>query len=158
MILADNKSKGKNTVAKAYDLAKPLADELGYEIWDVVFEKEGPEWYLRIYIDKPDGIDINDCEAFSRPYNKMLDETDFVSQVDFFEVCSPGLNRTLRKKEHFEKYLGSSVNVRFIRAVDGEKKLSGVLESFADNEITVSGRKINISDTTFVKLDDDISE
>lgn len=158
MILADNKSKGKNTVAKAYDLAKPLADELGYEIWDVVFEKEGPEWYLRIYIDKPDGIDINDCEAFSRPYNKMLDETDFVSQVDFFEVCSPGLNRTLRKKEHFEKYLGSSVNVRFIRAVDGEKELSGVLESFADNEITVSGRKINISDTTFVKLDDDISE
>jgi len=156
--LADNKSKGKNTVAKAYDLAKPLADELGYEIWDVVFEKEGPEWYLRIYIDKPDGIDINDCEAFSRPYNKMLDETDFVSQVDFFEVCSPGLNRTLRKKEHFEKYLGSSVNVRFIRAVDGEKELSGVLESFADNEITVSGRKINISDTTFVKLDDDISE
>lgn len=158
MILADNKSKGKNTVAKAYDLAKPLADELGYEIWDVVFEKEGPEWYLRIYIDKPDGIDINDCEAFSRPYNKMLDETDFVSQVDFFEVCSPGLNRTLRKKEHFEKYLGSSVNVRFIRAVDGEKELSGVLEGFADNEITVSGRKINISDTTFVKLDDDISE
>lgn len=158
MILADNKSKGKNTVTKAYDLAKPLADELGYEIWDVVFEKEGPEWYLRIYIDKPDGIDINDCEAFSRPYNKMLDETDFVSQVDFFEVCSPGLNRTLRKKEHFEKYLGSSVNVRFIRAVDGEKELSGVLESFADNEITVSGRKINISDTTFVKLDDDISE
>lgn len=156
--MADNKSKGKNTVAKAYDLAKPLADELGYEIWDVVFEKEGPEWYLRIYIDKPDGIDINDCEAFSRPYNKMLDETDFVSQVDFFEVCSPGLNRTLRKKEHFEKYLGSSVNVRFIRAVDGEKELSGVLESFADNEITVSGRKINISDTTFVKLDDDISE
>ncbi len=158
MILADNKSKGKSTVTKAYDLAKPLADELGYEIWDVVFEKEGPEWYLRIYIDKPDGIDINDCEAFSRPYNKMLDETDFVSQVDFFEVCSPGLNRTLRKKEHFEKYLGSSVNVRFIRAVDGEKELSGVLESFADNEITVSGRKINISDTTFVKLDDDISE
>lgn len=156
--MADNKSKGKNTVTKAYDLAKPLADELGYEIWDVVFEKEGPEWYLRIYIDKPDGIDINDCEAFSRPYNKMLDETDFVSQVDFFEVCSPGLNRTLRKKEHFEKYLGSSVNVRFIRAVDGEKELSGVLESFADNEITVSGRKINISDTTFVKLDDDISE
>lgn len=156
--MADNKGKGRNTVSKAYELAKPLAEELGYDIWDVVFEKEGPEWYLRIYIDKSDGIDINDCEAFSRPYNKLLDATDFVSQVDFFEVCSPGLNRTLRKKEHFERYLGSSVIVRFIRAIDGEKEIVGTLDAYDEGQLAISGKVINISDTTSVKLNDDISE
>ncbi len=150
-----NKSNGKNTAARAYELAKPLADELGYNLWDVVFEKEGAVWYLRIFIDKDDGISIDDCEAFSRPYNEILDREDFIEQSYMFEVGSPGLGRTLRKPEHFEKFIGSPVRVRFIRAENGEKEITGTLNAFSKDAITVDGSEIALSDTAFVKLYDD---
>lgn len=148
-------NKNGNTVTKAYELAKPLADELGVTLWDVVFEKEGASWYLRVFIDKEDGISIEDCEAFSRPYNKLLDAEDFIDQSYIFEVGSPGMGRELRKAEHFEKYIGSPVRVRLIRAVDGTKEIVGQLNAYNKDSIIVDNNEIKLSDTAFVRLYDD---
>lgn len=148
-------ANSKSTVEKAYDLAKPLAESLGVSLWDVVFEKEGASWYLRIFIDKDDGINIDDCEAFSRPFNKILDEKDFIDQSYIFEVGSPGMGRELKRSEHFEKYIGSPVRVRLIRAADGLKEIIGSLKEYNKESILVDEREIKLSDVAFVKLYDD---
>ena len=148
-------ANSKSTVEKAYELAKPLAESLGVSIWDVVFEKEGASWYLRIFIDKDDGINIDDCEAFSRPFNKILDEKDFVDQSYIFEVGSPGIGRELKRPEHFEKYIGSPVRARLIRAADGLKEIIGLLKEYNKDSILVDEKEIKLSDTAFVKLYDD---
>ncbi|HNX64279.1 MAG TPA: ribosome maturation factor RimP [Oscillospiraceae bacterium] len=148
-------ANSKNTVEKAYDLAKPLAESLGVSLWDVVFEKEGASWYLRIFIDKDDGINIDDCEAFSRPFNKILDEKDFIDQSYIFEVGSPGMGRELKRPEHFNKYIGSPVRARLIRAADGLKEITGVLKEYNKESILVDEKEIKLSDVAFVKLYDD---
>ena len=148
-------ANSKSTVEKAYELAKPLAESLGVSIWDVVFEKEGASWYLRIFIDKDDGINIDDCEAFSRPFNKILDEKDFIDQSYIFEVGSPGVARELKRPEHFEKYIGSPVRARLIRAADGLKEIIGLLKEYNKDSILVDEKEIKLSDTAFVKLYDD---
>ena len=148
-------ANSKSTVEKAFDLAKPLAESLGVSLWDVVFEKEGASWYLRIFIDKDDGINIDDCEAFSRPFNKILDEKDFIDQSYIFEVGSPGMGRELKRPEHFEKYIGSPVRVRLIRAADGLKEIIGSLKEYNKESLLVDEREIKFSDVAFVKLYDD---
>ena len=95
----------KTTVEKVRELAQPIADELGFFLWDVRFEKEGATWYLRVLIDKDGGIDMDDCEAFTRPMNKVLDEADPISQSYVLECGSPGLGRELRRPEHFELWI-----------------------------------------------------
>jgi len=109
----------------------------------------------RIFIDKDDGINIDDCEAFSRPFNKILDEKDFIDQSYIFEVGSPGVARELKRPEHFEKYIGSPVRVRLIRAADGLKEIIGLLKEYNKDSILVDEKEIKLSDTAFVKLYDD---
>ena len=119
-------AKGKNTVAIVTDLATPVAKECGVNVWDVRFEKEGSIWYLRIIIDKDGGVDINDCENVSRKLDKILDEVDPIDQSYCLEVSSPGIERELVKKEHFDAFMGEEVLVRFIRPVEnGERDFEG---------------------------------
>lgn len=155
----ENKKSG-STVHRIAELAKPLCDELGLNLWDVKFEKEGVTWYLRVFIDKDDGINIDDCESFSRPFNKLLDETDPISQSYVFEVSGPGIGRELRKPEHFERFIGERIRIRFIRARNGEKEAIGVLKGFSKPDITVSfdgaeDEVISLSECAYVKLFDD---
>ena len=156
-----NNKKSGSTVYRIAELAKPLCDELGLELWDVKFEKEGTTWYLRVFIDKDGGINIDDCERFSRPFNKLLDETDPISQSYVFEVSGPGLGRQLRKPEHFERFIGEKIRVRFIRARNGEKEKVGTLVGFAKPNITVrfngsdNDEIISLSECAYVKLNDD---
>lgn len=152
--------KSGGTVDKVFELAKPLANELGLDLWDVRFEKEGSNWYLRVFIDKEGGIFIEDCEAISRPLNKLLDEVDPIDQSYIFEVCSTGLGRELKKKEHFEKYIGSEVKVRFIRAVDNVKELVGILAEYNKETIKLQTNNeemidVKLSDCAYVRLNDD---
>lgn len=152
--------KSGNTVDKVYELAKPLADELGIDIWDIRYEKEGSNWYLRVFIDKEGGVFIEDCEALSRPLNKLLDETDPISQSYIFEVCSTGLGRELKKPEHFEKFIGSEVKVRLIRAVDNIKEFIGILLEYNKDAITLqideeTTGEFKLSECAYVKLNDD---
>ncbi len=151
--------KSGNTTQVVYELAKPLADSLGLDLWDVRFEKEGADWYLRVFIDKEGGVSIDDCEALSRPLNTILDEEDPIEQAYVFEVGSPGLGRELRKPEHFEKYIGDEIRLKLYKALNGRKEITGLLKSFDKNSIKVevNGQEteIELSSCAYVRLNDD---
>lgn len=142
------------TESKALALAKPVADELGLIIWDIRFEKEGASWYLRIFIDKEGGVTIEDCEALSRPVNKLLDETDPIEQSYFFEVGSCGTQRGLFREEHFSAYIGKEVALRLIRPRDGRRDFSGILTALSREAFTIdeNGAEVTFAftDTAFV--------
>ena len=104
-----------NTVSRVTEIITPYAHQLGLEIWDVRFAKEGTDWYLRIFIDKDGGISIDDCVDLTHAITKPLDEADPISQSYTLEVSSPGVERELTADAHFEKYIGSNVMVRLIR-------------------------------------------
>ncbi len=116
-----------NTVEKARQLAEPICEKLGLYLWDVRFEKEGALWYLRIFIDRDGGIDMNICEEFSREYNEVLDAEDFITQNYIFEAGSPGLGRKLTRPEHFEVCEGDEVRIKLYKARDGVKEFMGLL-------------------------------
>ena len=147
-------------------LVLPYAEELGLSVWDVRYEKEGGAWYLRIFIDRPGGVGIDDCEALSRAIDAPLDELDPIREPYCLEVSSPGLNRELRREEHFAAYLGSRVDVRFIRPrPDGTRGLSGVLAGFENGVVTLSADSgetvgLPLRDAAWVRLldDDDLEE
>ena len=128
----------RSTVERITELAQPLADELGLFLWDVRFEKEGATWYLRVLIDKDGGVTMEDCENFTRPFNKILDEEDPIAQSYVFECGSPGLGRELRKPIHFEVCIGDAVRVRLIRPDEnGEREFIVGLVGYNDtNKVT----------------------
>lgn len=154
-----SKGKGGNVSAAVWQIAEPVAAELGVEIWDIRFLKEGSDWFLRIFLDKDGGINIDDCEAFSRAIDTPLDELDPIEQSYCLEVSSPGLERELTRAEHFEKNIGNKIKIKLIRPVDGVREFSGILESadksrftlrLADGEAMDLGKK----ETSYIKLDD----
>lgn len=123
---------------KVYDLALPLAQAQGLDIWDVEYIKEAGQWFLRVYIDKDDGIGISDCEAFSRALDPILDEEDPIEGSYVFEVSSAGAERELKRPSDFEKFLGSNVEVKLYKGVDGRKLYTGTLTAYADGDVTVT--------------------
>ena len=155
------KKKGGNTVALVRRLAEPIARDLGLMLWDVRFVKEGADWFLRIFIDKPEGIGIEDCEAMSRAINGPLDELDPVEQSYCLEVCSPGMNRELTRDEHFAAYLGAPVQVKLIRPdEDGQRVIAGILEDYRDSTMILrmeegDERSVARKDASSVRLMDD---
>ena len=148
-----------STEQLVYEIAKPIAEEIGVQIWDVCFEKEGAMWYLRVLIEKDDGISIDDCEAMTRPLDKQLDEKDPITQSYMLEVGSAGLGRKLLKEEHFEAFIGSEVQVRLIRDVDEGKELVCELKAFSKKSITFLTEEkeveIQFEDIAFVRLFED---
>lgn len=140
-------------------LAEPIVKELGLYLWDVRFEKEGADWYLKVIIDSDDGITFDECEAVSRPLSKLLDETDPIEQSYFLEVSSPGTARQLRKAEHFSACIGEQVTVKLIRPVDGKREFIGELTAFEDAVVTINEQgqafSFPFADCASVKLYDD---
>ena len=129
-------------------LATPKINELGYDVWDVEYVKEGAEWYLRITIDHADGIDIEDCEKVHRAIEVIIDEADPIEDFYYLEVSSPGIERTLRKKEHFAVCTGEKVEIRlFAPDAKGRKSYVGVLGASGDESITldVDGEEITLA-------------
>lgn len=148
-----------NTVSKVTEIVEPYAKELGLDLWDIRFVKEGTDWYLRIFIDKKGGISIDDCVDLTHAITKPLDDADPISQSYTLEVSSPGVERELVTDAHFEKYVGSPVMLRLIRPIDKVRDFSGVLSSYNNGELTVTlenGESISVNkkETSFVKLDD----
>ncbi len=119
------------------ELALPFVEAQGCTLWDVEYVKEAGEWYLRVYIDKPGGVSIDDCVAVSRPLSDKLDEVDPIEGSYNFEVSSAGADRALRKPEHFAAYLGSEVAVRLYRPQGGRKSWVGTLLRYADGAVTL---------------------
>ncbi len=113
-------------------LAEPLAAELGLELWDVEYVREAGQWFLRVYIDKDGGVSINDCEALSKALDPVLDEADPIPDSYVFEVSSAGAERELKRPRDFEKFIGSDVEVRLYKPVDGAKTWLGTLAGYED--------------------------
>ena len=149
-----------NTVSAVTALVKPSVDDLGLILWDVVFEKEGASWFLRVFIDKDGIMEVDDCEAVSKRLNPLLDETDPIEQSYYLEVSSAGLGRRLKRPEHFARFLGDEVTVKLYRAVDKRKEFVGVLAAFEDNTVVLregeQEHRFAIGDCAYVKLNDDL--
>lgn len=112
---------------------KRLADQLGFELVDVCLDKEGAGKYLRIYIDKPEGISMDDCETYHRAIQPQLESYDY----DFLEVSSPGIDRPLKKDRDFERALGSEIEIKLFKAMDGQKVITGILAGLENGEIVL---------------------
>ena len=148
-----------NTAEKVRQIVLPVCGEMELELWDVTFEKEGADWFLKVLIEKKDGaLDISECEAFSRKIDPLIDEADPIDQSYFLEVGSPGLNRRLRTPEHFQRFIGSDVCIRFIRPdSEGKREIEAKLTGFENGILSIEAqgmRTVNLSDTAFVRLCD----
>ncbi len=119
------------------ELAQPVVELADCELVDVVYEKEGSDWFLRVYIDKPGGVTLDDCEKISRPLNEILDEKDPIPQAYYLEVSSPGLERQLKKPRDFERALGNLVEIKLYKAVDNRKRYEGELISYDGNVLAI---------------------
>ena len=128
----------KNIADTVWDLILPTVNDLGFSLWDVEYVKEGAEWYLRITIDSPNGIDLEACEKVHRAIEVIIDEADPIEDFYYLEVSSPGIERTLKKKEHFAVCVGECVEIRlFAPDKNGKKAYKGVLTAADDAGITV---------------------
>ena len=128
----------KDTESRAEELLKPIAEAFNVRIYDVEYVKEGSDMYLRAYIDKDGGVNIQDCENVSRAFSDKLDEADIISDAYVLEVSSPGLGRQLKKDRHFENSLGEEVELKLFEAKDGCKEFEGVLKAFDKDSVTVT--------------------
>ena len=152
----------KNTAAIAEELAAPILEEMGLQLWDVVYEKEGSGWYLRYYVAKEGGIDINSCEAFSRAISDVLDEADPIDGSYTLEVSSPGIERALTRDWHFEVLMGQQLLVRLIRPVEGVRDFIGTLTDYRDGTLTLlldekTEMNVERGETAFIRLYNDFS-
>ena len=143
-------SKRDNYEAKTEELLTPIVEQYGVSIYDVEYVKEGSDWYLRAYIDKPEGVNIQDCENVSRALSDALDREDFMEEAYILEVSSPGLGRTLKKDKHLEKSMGQEVEIKLYKAVDKQKEFSGILKSFDADVITL---EMETGEKTFSRSD-----
>lgn len=131
-----------------WKIAEPIAQAAGVFVYDVEFKKEGPDYYLRVYIDRlEDGIYIDDCEAVSRALSDALDEADPISEGYYLEVSSPGVERQLKRQEDFDRFIGEKISVKLFKAVEGTKQLIGLLKNRDAEKLileTEDGKEIEI--------------
>lgn len=128
----------KNIQQTVTELVSPVVENLNYELVDVEYVKEGANWYLRVYIDKPGGISIDDCQAVSEQVSELLDKNDPIDQSYYLEVSSPGLDRPLKTEKDFTKYKGELVEVKVFQPIDGKKIFEGELVGLMDNFIVIN--------------------
>ena len=130
-------SRREDYEARTEGLLAPVAEANGVSIYDVEYVKEGSDYYLRAYIDKPGGVNIQDCENVSRALSDILDREDFIPDAYILEVSSPGLGRTLKKDRHLQASLGEEVEIKLYKPIEKCKEFAGVLEGFDDETLTV---------------------
>lgn len=142
--------------AHTVKLLEPVTERFGCEIYDVEYVKEGSEWYLRCYIDKPGGVNIQDCENVSRALSDQLDAEDFIAGAYILEVSSPGLGRALKKDVHLQKSIGEAVELKTYRPIEKCKEFSGVLKSFDKDTVTIDTEEKEMvfqrSDVALIRL------
>ena len=141
-------SKREIYEAKAEELVLPLVEANNFELVDVEYVKEAGTWYLRIYIDKEGGININDCELVSRAFSEILDKEDPIEDAYILEVSSPGLGRPLKKDKDFQRHLGDEVEVRTYKPINKQKEFVGLLDAWDKETVTLqleSGEMMTIA-------------
>ena len=149
-------SRREDYESRTEALLQPIAEQNGVSIYDVEYVKEGADYYLRAYIDKPEGVNIIDCENVSRALSDALDKEDFIPDAYILEVSSPGLGRTLKKDKHLAASIGEEVEIKLFKAQDKVKEFVGVLERFDESSIIINiegtSRSFNRSDIALVRL------
>ena len=130
-------SKRETYEQRAERMLIPLTEAQGFELVDVEYIKEGGNWYLRAYIDKPGGITVDDLEIISRAFSEKLDEEDYIDEAYILEVSSPGLGRPLKKEKDFKRSIGQKVEVRTYRAIERQKEFIGILYAYDKESITL---------------------
>ena len=125
--------------------AKPIVEENGCTLWDVEYVREGSERFLRVYIDKVGGVDIEDCEKVHRAIDPVLDEKDPISESYHFEVCSAGLERALKRPADFEQFMGSPILIKLYRPRNGLKEIPGILRGYDDGRVPLEAGKETIT-------------
>lgn len=149
-----------NIAARVEELLRPVVEQMGVRLWDVRYEKEGAEWFLRVLIDRDTLLDTDTCELVSRAIDPVLDKADPIPQSYYLEVGSPGLGRRLTKEEHFAAYTGHKVQARLIRpGENGEREVSGILGQKQENTLLLQTEagpvSLDMKNISFVKLCDD---
>ncbi len=138
---------------KVYDLVLDTVESCGVTLWDVRFVKEGASHYLRIFIDKPEGISINDCSDVSHAIDPVIDEADPIDGSYYLEVCSPGTDRELSRLHHFEYAIGKQITVRLFKALDGKKEFIGMLKEYDGGiKLDIEGQEISFEKGSFSKV------
>lgn len=127
-----------NIEEKVEKLVEPIIEKIGYELYNVEYAKEGKNYFLRIFIDKGNGIDLNDCEKVNDAITDILDEENYIKEQYFLEVSSPGIERILRKNKHLKQNIGQQINVKlFKKDENGVKEYLGKLKEFDDLKIVI---------------------
>lgn len=134
--------KVDSLIEKIYQLVRPVAEELQYELYHIEYVKENGEYYLRIYIDKDGGISLTDCEKVSRRVSDIMDEEDPIPVAYFLEVSSPGLNRGLYTDAHYVMQIGKEVLIRFTKSFEGKKNVKGILREVKEDSIVVEAESL----------------
>lgn len=134
--------KVDSLIEKIYQLVRPVAEELQYELYHIEYVKENGEYYLRIYIDKDGGISLTDCEKVSRRVSDIMDEEDPIPVAYYLEVSSPGLNRGLYTEAHYVMQIGKEVLIRFKKSFEGKKNVKGILREVKEDSIVVEAENL----------------
>ena len=122
---------------KVESLIENKIQELGYNLYDVEYVKEGKDYFLRVYIDKDNGITLDDCEIVSNGITEILDNADYIKEQYFLEVSSPGVERILKKDKHLKSNIGANVQVKLFKPLDGKKQYEGILKDFDSDNIKI---------------------
>ena len=137
---------------KVEELIKPKVEKLGYELYDVIYLKEGKDYILRIVIDNENGISLEDCEKVNNEITDLLDEADYIKEQYFLEVSSPGIERLIRKDKQLEKVIGEEIQVKlFKKDENGEKEYQGILDEFDDDYVTIEKHNIDRKNIAQIK-------
>ncbi len=137
---------------KVENLLKEKIEKLGYDLYDVEYAKEGKNYFLRIYIDKENGIDLNDCEKVNNEISEILDEANYIKEQYFLEVSSPGIERILRKDKHLEQNKGKEIFVKLFKKDElGNKEYTGILKDFNSEKIELKNVEIERKNIAQIK-------
>ena len=134
------------------NLIKPIVEEIGYKLYDVIYEKEAKDYYLRIFIDNEKGISLEDCEKVNNAITGVLDEKDYIKEQYFLEVSSPGVERILRKDWQIKENIGQNVEVKLFKPLNGEKVITGTLKDLNDESIIIDNIEIPRKDISLIKI------
>ena len=134
--------KKSDIESRTEGLVQPILDRNSFFLWDVEYVKEGSDMYLRVYMDKEGGVNIDDCVTVSRELEKLLDDEDFIPDAYILEVSSPGLTRKLKKDRDFERSIGKMVYIKLYKPLDGSKEYTGTLKSFDQGNVVIEAEDI----------------
>ncbi|MFI3237196.1 MAG: ribosome maturation factor RimP [Lachnospiraceae bacterium] len=143
-------SKRETYELKTESLLQPIVAEFGVVVYDVEYVKEAGNWYLRVYIDKEDGVNIIDCEHVSRALSEIMDVDDFIEEAYILEVSSPGLGRTLKKDKHLAYSIGEEVEIKTYKPIEKRKEFKGHLKAFTSDQVIIIEDEI---EQTFLRSD-----